>query len=458
MKTPDPPANLTRRRFLRASVIGGLAGMIGVRPSFGQITGTAGHRHAPTLAEAYRLIDFNPEAGDSFTVAWAADLHYGIGNPEALLPPVTSELAAMNPRPEFIGLIGDLADSASTSFGSIPTPAQRVKTVEELRAFRKHYEDLARLAPVKLSLGNHDTFPGDENQLFGEVFPGEPVTHAFAVKGVPFIILNGGSCGFLGDAQQAWFRSQVQKWHHPGGSLIVAVHQPSLGMMARERGIAVGVRDALGEARGNLWLLGGHEHKNEDARFSIPKGDLITQARITSGNPLLGKEVPGYWIWCFRNGQVAGRIFRRLGDPAGFAISPDVKDIPPKPLPLPFEDREKVLWKVMVGEGDEPYRVTTKANWCLNYWAHVQQLEYRFPLKQTERRARRCTVVLSPMETKDHPMTLSTSSDGKDWRVVSDAVREGEYATLPIPADCLTAGTLALRLENCAVSGFALTE
>ena len=35
--------------------------------------------------------------------------------------------------------------------------------------------------------------------------------------------------------------------------------------------------------------------------------------------------------------------------------------------------------------------------------------------------------------------------------------RNGSETSLPIPPACVAAGTLAVRLEGCAVSGFALT-
>jgi hypothetical protein len=221
--------------------------------------------------------------------------------------------------------------------------------------------------PVHLALGNHDPYPGEgEPALFHRVFPDLPEYHVVTVQGVPFIFLNGGSCGLLSPAQRAWFREQVRKHHRPGSTLVIVLHQPSLGRVVRERGVPAAVREALADCRGDLWMVSGHEHYNEDRCFRLPHA-VITQATITAGNPATwGKELPGYWVYGFTKGKVAARVFRRLGH--GYAVAPPPPRDQAQPIRLPFEDRPGILWKVLVGEGDRPYLVEGKADWCLNYW------------------------------------------------------------------------------------------
>jgi hypothetical protein len=446
---------ITRRRFLDQTAAVLAAGTFAPLERSLAVVGNESRR-AATLEEAYKRLGFDARAADSFTSLWMADIHYGGGKPEDILPPMLAEIAPMNPRPAFIGIVGDLICAASRAFGIVPNEADRRTAVEEFRAMKPHYEELARLAPVKLTLGNHDTFPGEANLgLFRSVYGDTPVTHAFETKGVPFIIANGGSCGLLDDAQQTWFCEQVKRLHRPGGTLITAVHQPSVGNLVRERGITSAARAAFAGARGKIWLIGGHEHENRDRQFSIPGGESVMNAWITAGNRTSwGKENPGYWVWCFAAGRLVGRIFRHVGDPEGYRLSaPEVAERA-EPLLLPFENRDDLLWKVLVGEGDEPYRRTTQAAWCLNYWTYVRKLDYEFPLQLAKGKARRCVVLMASISSK--PTGLSVSADAKDWQAVENPEQNGSYLTFTIPQACLDSGSLSLRMTDCAVSGFGL--
>jgi hypothetical protein len=123
---------------------------------------------------------------------------------------------------------------------------------------------------------------------------------------------------------------------------------------------------------------------------------------------------------------------------------------------LPFENRPDILWKILVGEGDEPYRVETQADWCLNYWAYGKRLVYRFPLKLAAGRAKRCVILDEP--SGKEPTKYFLSPDGKTWEEAARIERDGSETSIPISQACLTAGTLVIRLEGCAVSGFALTS
>jgi len=445
-----------RRRFLHQT--GGSIGAALLTPDHSSLaTLTNEPRWAATLEDAYQLINFDPHAGDSFTSLWMADTHYGIGKPEDILPPMIAEIALMKPRPAFIGIVGDLILSASRAFGIIPGEIDRKLAVEEFRSMKPHYDELVRLAPVKLTLGNHDTYPGENDlALFRGVFEDTPVTHSFEIKGVAFIIANGGSCGLLEDVQQTWFCDQVKKFHRPGGTLVAAIHQPSVGSIVRERGITQAARQSFAEARGDLWMIGGHVHENGDRRFSIPQGDSLINASITAANPTVwGKQQPGFWLWCFNAGRLVGRIFRRVGKAAGYTLAPLELSEEAQPLLLPFENRDDVLWKVLVGEGDESHRRLANAKWCLNYWTYVKQLEYEFALSLAQGKAKRCEVIISFDSTKT--ASLDVSSNSEDWQPVDNLEIRGSYASFPIPRSCVESGTIALRMADCSVSGFALT-
>lgn len=440
----------TRRHFLRTSAAFTASSSI----VLGQEK-----RHAKTLDEAYRQLGFDPKAAGSFTALWMADVHYGIGEAQAILPPIIGEIERMSTRPAFVSIVGDLIVSASHSFGTVPGEKDRALALDEFRTLKKHSDELARLAPLKLTLGNHDTYPGESDLgLFRSVFGDTPVTHAFEEKGVAFIIANGGSCGRLGEAQEAWFQTEARRLHRAGGTLVAAIHQPSVGSVVNERGITSAVRRGFDGLRGDLWVIGGHIHTNSDRVLRIPGGERLVNASITAANPTVwGTERPGYWIWCFRDGRLIGRIFRKVADEVeGWRMESPSVTTREQALLLPFENEPGILWKVLVGEGDEPYRTATKAAWCENYWAYAKQLDYRLPLSLAKGQAKHCTILAAPMASKGQTLQISTSADGQTWQPAEPDKKDSHY-TLTIPANCITSDTLHLRLERCAVSGFALT-
>lgn len=453
---------MQRRKFLRISSIAATTST-----SIAHLSGlaAASQQHHQSLELAFASIGFNPRDMDAFTVVWLSDTHYNTGNTENILPPLTAEVEKMNPRPAFIGILGDLINTASLAFGVIPTAEHKQKAREEFQAFKKHYDELKRLAPVKLTLGNHDTYPDEADAgLFREVFGSTEVEHAFTEKGVPFIIANGGSSGYLGSRQESWFAESVKQLHKPEGTLITAIHQPSLGSMVRERGITANARQALRDTHGDIWQIGGHVHHNEDKLFSLPHGTTIKQTAITAANPAVwGTNHPGYWIWCFKNGKLAGRIYKKVGNGLPYFTHPTtLAKESATPLLLPFENREDILWKTLVGENDTPYRVKTEAGWCENFWAYAKRLEYQFPLKlggtqdDGSFKVKNALVLMSSMAAKDKSMALYTSANGQDWTAVENITIKGDYHHFPIPTNCLASGQLSLRMEQCAVSGFAL--
>jgi hypothetical protein len=408
-----------------------------------------------TLSEAMAAAGFDPHRADAFTVVFTADIHYGSGDPSAILPPMFAEVHRMDPAPTFFAVAGDLINKASLAFGNVPGAAQRQQAIEEFRLVKKAFAGLDTRIPLKLALGNHDTYPGeDEPRLFHSVFPEHPEYHAFKVKGVSFVFLNGGPNALPDDEQRDWFRQKVQELHRPGETLLAIFHQPSLGSIVKERGVTRTMREGLRDATGNLWMVGGHEHYNHTDSFRLPSGALISQATITKGNSAVWGEEPGYWIWCFSNGRLAARIFRRVGE--GFAVAAAPPLDRPKPLLLPFEGREQeMLWKVLVGEGDTPYLVDQDAAWCLNYWFYVKHLTYRFPLKLGGPDVKRLCVLETHGGNSKFRCLLGP--DPKNLLPVERIEHDGSYAYIELPATCRDSGFVTVRLEDCVVSGFGLT-
>ncbi len=438
---------MKRRTFLKSSAGAALAMTTLSRTLYGDPI----YPHA-TLKGAFAAAKFDPAAPDSFTTIWTADTHYGIGEGAEILPMVWDEVRQMEQAPAFFAVAGDLICKASLSFGQIPNDKQKEEAREEFRAIKAHVDQIEKQIPVKLALGNHDTHPEEDRpELFHDVFPDRPEYHAFDVKGVPFVFLNGGSSGYLDEEQRRWFRNEVETRFDPERSLVTVCHQPSLGRVTNERGVTQAFREALHDVDGDVWMIGGHHHKNEDQCFQLPQG-IITQSTITTPNPTVwGTDKPGYWVYGFAGGKLATRVFRRLGE--GYAVAQEPPRHAPKPLRLPFEDTE-TLWQVLVGEGDEPYRVSSNARWCQNYWYYNKELVYRFPLTLGQGKARQLAVLNSPESEK--AITCEISPDGTQWAAVNSPVQNGDMSLLPVPEACYQSGEVHMRLRHCSVSGFAL--
>jgi hypothetical protein len=344
------------------------------------------------------------------------------------------------------------ASPLTTAFGQVPGDKQREEALEEFRAIKTHVDVIEEQVPVKLALGNHDTHPDEDTpELFHTIFPERPEYHAFEEKGVPFVFLNGGSSGNLDAEQRGWFRREVEHRFDENRSFVTVCHQPSLGRVTNERGITQAFRQAMPDVNGDLWMIGGHHHKNSDECYQLPQG-IITQATITTPNPTVwGTEKPGYWIYGFSKGRLVIRVFRRIGQ--GYALAPAPPKNMPRPLRLPFEDSQ-TLWQVLVGEGDESFRKTTDARWCQNYWYYTKKLVYEFPLSLGGGKTRRIGILNTP-ESEVAP-AFGLSPDGSEWIEALASNRVGSMTILKIPAALLQAKSIFVRLERCAVSGFAL--
>jgi hypothetical protein len=444
--------SVDRRGFLKAGASALLASKVGGAAAVGRDAGASTHA---TLAGAMASAGFDPTRGDAFVAAFASDVHYGAGDPAMILAPILAELRRMDPLPAFFGIAGDLINKASRSFGDIPGEPQRREALAEFRLLKGALAGLDDRIPLKLALGNHDTYPGEgAPRLFHSVFPDHPEYHSFAVKGVGFVFLNGGSNGGPDAAQRGWFRRQVRALDRPGATLVTVLHQPSLGSMVKERGVTLAIREGLEDARGDLWTIGGHEHRNATDGFRLPHGAVVTQSTITRANPAVWGEEPGYWLWCFAGGRLVARIFRRVG--RDFTVAGPLPLDRVRPLELPFEGRDsQVLFRAMVGEGDTPYLIDHDAGWCLNYWHYVKRLTYRFPLKLGGPEARRLCI-LETHEEKPQFRCL-VGPDPSRLVPVDLAERDGSYSFIELPGACRDAGIITVRLEGCVVSGFALT-
>ncbi len=455
---------MRRRDFLETLTIGAgvLAGMDGRRA---EAKPGRSYPHK-TFQDACRAAGFDPAATGSQFFVVVADCHYGQCRADGLMP-VIAELNAMDPRPAFFLIDGDMACTASLSFGARPNQKQQATAVEEFKSLKRHLARLDRNIAIKLALGNHDTPPGElDPEIFWKVFPESPAYQAFDLAGTRCVILNGHNNGHLDAKQADWLAREASRLDQ-NREVIAFVHQPSLGSVSNERGIAPPIKRAFARHEGPMWLVCGHCHSNGQSVFALPKTTIVQASVVNSTAGVWGgSETPGYWAYCVRDGRVRARIFRRLGH--GFRVAPMPDRSRAKPIPVAFEHSEGVLWKLLVAPGERPYLVSQKAADVETYWFYVTELTYRLPLEKTGGRATRFAV-LGNFMLKDPDGSalgcLRVSGDGQTWQDVplpkpSESVYSCEIPTALRGGKSLyvqVRATDAMR-HKPTVAGFALLE
>ena len=299
----DPHWN--RREFVR-SLVGGSAAAGGLVRLPASVAAAREYRFS-TLPEAERAAGFDPRAPETFSVVWAADVHYGIGNGDKILPPMLREVNALEPRPAFFGIAGDLILSASHSFGQVPDEKQKQKAVAEFRAFKEHLSRVDPPSPCIWPWATTTPIPARANRRSSmrSFRIGRNITRSRSRE--------SPSCSSTAAAVVCCRRRMhlvpgTGPQTPPAGFYLSARPAPAIagqhgGGVRRSRGRG----EALADCRGDLWMVSGHIHYNSDACFRLPHA-VITQAAITAGNPAVwGEEHPGYWIYGFSKGKLAAR-------------------------------------------------------------------------------------------------------------------------------------------------------
>lgn len=437
-----------RREFLKA-----LAGAsaAGAWPSFG-----AEPEWQAGWQEAFRAAGFDPETAGNGVFVACGDVH----EPEYSqhFEEQVSAWNAMRPAPRFVALLGDNGCSVSRSFGHTPDAKGLERAKNELAVLRVKVGRLDPKIPLKLVIGNHDTLPGEvDASFFRQTFPACKPYEAFDAGGVRFMVWNGGHDGGIDPAQRAWIRGQCAALPH-GATVVVLVHQPSLGITERERGIPLMVREVFADHTGPLWLLAGHVHANSTSVFALPKTKIVQVAHV--------KSVDGYWIYGIREGQIVARVYGAVGKGFRGEALPDLSK-PARLIPLPFEGRDDVLWKLLIGEDATATKaafVSGKGGDCGTWWFYVDELVYKLPLAEKGRGATRFAVLaaLSKHRKTGEPVRVSASSDGATWTETPFIETKASVSLFVIPDSLRESRALFVKVKSfgygadTCVGGFAL--
>lgn len=439
---------LTRRYFLGASAGAALAW----RPVAAQQPVTA----QETWLEAFRAKGFDPAAAGNSVFVVCGDVHYPTFSQH--LPAQVEAWNAMRPAPEFVALLGDNGCNVSGSFGHTPDAKGLERARKELEGLRAETAKLRKGIPLKLVIGNHDTMPRETDAVFfRKVFPECRPYEAFEASGIRFQVWNGGHDGAIDARQRAWLRKECAALPRDK-TAVVLVHQPSLGMTDRERGVPAMVREVFAEHTGPLWLLAGHVHGNGMREFALPR------TRITQATHV--KSVDGYWIYGMRDGRIAARVYCPVAGACKAQAMPDPTRSA-RPIPLPFEGRDDVLWSLLIGEDAAATKaafVSGKGGDCGTWWFYVSELVYTLPLAAQGKGATRFAVLaaLSKHRKTGEPAHVSASGDGAAWVETPLVESRASEHLFAIPEGLRQSRKLYVRIQSygygadTCVGGFAL--
>ncbi len=437
-----------RREFLR--VVAGAAAVLAWPVCGAEVSGDW---HA-----AFRLAGFDPDAEGSSVFVVCGDVHDPEYSQHFLAQ--IGEWNAMRPAPRFVALLGDNGCSVSRNFGHTPDEKGKARARQELEGLREKLKKLRKDIPLKLVIGNHDTLPGEvDASFFRTVFPEYPPYQTFEDSGIRFMVWNGGHDGGIDVRQREWIKAQCAALPE-GQTAVVLVHQPSLGMTERERGIPAAVCANFAGYTGPLWLLAGHVHTNGTSVFALPHTKIIQVAHT--------KSVNGYWIYGMREGRIVARVFCDVAQGFRSEPMPDLTK-PANPIPLPFEGRADVVWSLLIGDDEAATReafVSGKGGNCGTWWFYVDELVYKLPLAAKGSGAARFAVLaaLSKHRKTGEPVHVSASADGVAWTETPRLETVAAVNLFAIPETLRGSRELFVRVKSygygadTCVGGFALCK
>ena len=250
---------------------------------------------------------------ESFSFVQVTDTHVGEANPRLTVPhkyegrSFVDDINALEPRPAFVALTGDLVSGAYLDEKACPDAAA-------------HFADYRRLVADRLQVPYHQILGNNDclAKAYRQVFPDRQLRWSFEQGGVLFVGLYGYDClkvemtnhaGILyGDEQLAWLEKLVAE--SSARTLVLFTHESLADAdshLARAQ-LAPVLAKFRGEA---IWDICGHDHCNIDRLLRIGARDVRsigTETPIGSCKPGIGS----YRKFEVRDGLIVGSSMRRL--------------------------------------------------------------------------------------------------------------------------------------------------
>ena len=438
----------TRRGFLKLAA--------GASAAFAWASRGASAEWKPDWRAAFKTAGFDPVAAGNSVFVACGDVHEPAYSKH--LPEQIAAWNAMRPRPRFVALLGDNVCNVSSGFGNTPDAKGLIRARSELDGLKAKLAELDKALPLKLVIGNHDTMPGEvDAAFFRTVFPGTKPYTLFEDSGIHFMIWNGGHDGAIDARQRTCIRREAAGLPKDA-TVVVFVHQPSLGMTERERGIPMMVREVFADHTGPLWLIAGHIHTNATSVFALPKTKIVQMAQT--------KSVEGYWIYGMTGGRIVARVYGAVGEGFRAEALPDLTRAAPE-IPMPFAGRGDVLWSLLIGDDPAATRaafVSGKGGNCGTWWFYVDDLVYRLPLAEKAPGATHFAVLgaLCKHRKTGEPTRVFASGDGAAWVETPVLETKANVSRFVIPEALRVSRELFVQVRSfgygadTCVGGFAL--
>lgn len=419
---------LNRRQF-----VGGLAGTV----AFGCLR-TAFAAVPQDWKAAFRSVGFDPSAPGCGVFVLSGDVH--VPNYSNRLAATIDAWNAMEPKPAFAMMLGDNVSYVSQEFGHKPRNDKEWKmAADAIAAFDTETARLRTDIPLKLVIGNHDSYPGEKDAAFfcSHVRGGMKPYYSFDALGLRFIVWNGGNDGSIDAAQLDWILKVVAGTPKEM-QICVCVHQPSVGAIGMERGISEAVQKAFAGRTGEDWLLAGHIHANRFRKFRLSSSTLVEAAH--TGNK------DGTWIYGVRDGRIVARVL------CATDRAPAVGDMPADiasegRLRVAFDGFDDVRAKVFIGDANERAwrqdigKTADSGSWFI----YLDRIRHAFPLAQIAPGAKEILILgwLDGNLKTHEPEHFRLSSDGRNWTEVKPlAAAQDGVVRFPIPKALRQAVTL----------------
>jgi 3',5'-cyclic-AMP phosphodiesterase len=208
-------------------------------------------------------------------------------DPSAKLRCVLSALKAMNIRPRFFVISGDL-----TNRGTLPAYERFNDALDEIKRFG---------VPVLMALGNHDTRRYFRQLILNEssTDEAEPYVYSRQIDGLRVIVLDsrvpGAVHGYIDDHQLAWLDRALSS--QPSLPTLLVCHHPPLPMyLPIFKNHCLGGQARLAEVVSGhkiLGILSGHLHFSLLGRFgSIP---CVATGSVAATFDPSAATLP--WLW-----------------------------------------------------------------------------------------------------------------------------------------------------------------